>query len=160
MADHDQRPGIALEEALEPQRRFEIEVVRRFVQQQHIGRGKEQRRQRNTHLPAAGVTVERQALHFLIEAETEQDTSGPRRSAVGVDRQQAVMDIAEPVRLGAMIRLIHQLRALNIGGEDGVERGRGAARCFLGDIAEPRAARHFDLALVGLELADDDFHQR
>jgi hypothetical protein len=59
-----------------------------------------------------------------------------------------------------MLGLGHQLGALDIGGEHGLERGRGAARRFLGDVAEPRAARHFDLALVGFELADDDLHQR
>ena len=36
----------------------------------------------------------------------------------------------------------------------------GAARRFLRDIAEPGAARHLDRAVVGIELADEDFHQR
>ena len=41
MADHDQLPRIGAEEIFEPQRRFEIEVVRRFVEQQQIGFGEE-----------------------------------------------------------------------------------------------------------------------
>jgi len=37
VADHDQRALIGLEKALQPQRRLEVEVVRRLVEQQHVG---------------------------------------------------------------------------------------------------------------------------
>ena len=61
VADHDQRAGIALEEVLEPQRRFEVEVVRRLVEQQQVGLGEQQRGERDAHLPAARIAVERPA---------------------------------------------------------------------------------------------------
>ena len=38
VADDDQGTGVGLEEALKPQRCFEIEVVGRLVKQQHVGR--------------------------------------------------------------------------------------------------------------------------
>ena len=101
VADDDQRAGIALEEVLEPQRRFEIEVVRRLVEQQQVGRREQQRGERDAHLPAAREAVERPRLHLLVEAEAEQDPRGPRRRGVGVDRDQPLVDLAEPVGIGA-----------------------------------------------------------
>ncbi len=74
VTDHDQGPGIALQEVLEPQRRFKVEVVRRLVEQQHVGRREQQGSQRDAHLPAARIAVERQALHLLIEAKPQQDS--------------------------------------------------------------------------------------
>ena len=53
VADYQQRAGVALQEVLQPQRRFEIQVVGGLVEQQHVGRGKEQGGQRDAHLPPA-----------------------------------------------------------------------------------------------------------
>jgi len=65
------------------------------------------------------------------------------------------VQIAEPVRIRAVIGLVHQLGALGVGSEHGVERRCGAAGRFLRDIAEPGAAGHLDLAVVRIDLADD-----
>ena len=80
VADDDQRAGIILEEILEPQRRFKVEVVRRLVEQQHVGLGEQQRGERDAHLPPARVAVERVALHLFVEAEPEQDPRGLGRA--------------------------------------------------------------------------------
>jgi hypothetical protein len=69
------------------------------------------------------------------------------------------MNIAEPVGVRAMFRFIEQRGALDIGGEYRFEGSRSAARRFLRDISQPGAARHFDFALVGFELPDNDLHQ-
>ena len=55
------RAAIALEEILQPQRAFEIEIVGGLVQQQQIGRGEQDRRQRHAHAPAAGEFASRAA---------------------------------------------------------------------------------------------------
>jgi hypothetical protein len=60
------------------------------------------------------------------------------------------------VRFGAF----HQLGALGIGGEHGLERAGGAARRFLCDVAQAATARHVDRAAIGLEHARDHAHQR
>ena len=134
-------------------------MVGRFVEQQHVGTGKQESGERHAHLPAARKTVERLGLHRLVEPESEQDARRPRRGAIGVDRQQALVEVAQPMGVGAMFGLVDQARALGIGGEHRFERTGGAARRFLGDIAEPGAARHFNGAAVGLDLADDRLHQ-
>ena len=55
--------------------------------------------------------------------------------------------------------LVEQGRALDVGGEHGLERGGGAGRRLLRDIADPGGARHLGAALVRLEQAGDDPHQ-
>ena len=54
MADDHHRAAIALQEILQPQHAFEVEIVGGLVQQQQIGRGEQDRRQRHAHAPAAG----------------------------------------------------------------------------------------------------------
>ena len=76
MADHDKLPRIGAQEAFKPHRRFEVEVVRRFVEQQQVGVRKEQRGERNAHFPPARKAVERAPLHILVEAEPDQDARG------------------------------------------------------------------------------------
>src|SRR3546814_10752878 len=51
VTDDDELAGIAAQEAFEPHRRFEVEVVRRLVEQQQVGVGEEQRGERDAHLP-------------------------------------------------------------------------------------------------------------
>src|SRR3546814_19424253 len=51
VADHDELARIAAQEAFEPHRRFEVEVVRGFVEQQEVGVREEQSRQCDAHLP-------------------------------------------------------------------------------------------------------------
>ncbi len=52
--DDQRRAGEARQPALQPQRRFEVEVVGRLVQQQQVGVGEQRRGQRHAHPPAAG----------------------------------------------------------------------------------------------------------
>ncbi len=159
MADDNQRAGIILQEILEPQRRFEVEVVRRLVKQQHVGFGEKQRGERDAHLPPARIAVERTGLHLLVESEPEQDSRGPGRRSPCVDRQQPLVKVAQAMGIAAMFGLIHQPRTLGVSGEHGIEWRRGPARRFLRDIAEPRLARHLNGAAVGIELADHHLHQ-
>ena len=53
VADDEDRRRAGLEVVGEPQRALEVEVVGRFVEQQHIGLGKEHRGERHPHAPAA-----------------------------------------------------------------------------------------------------------
>jgi len=51
-----------LEPSLEPAARFDVEIVRRFVEEENVGLLEEDLRQRNAHLPSArelvGIAVE------------------------------------------------------------------------------------------------------
>ncbi len=157
--DHDRR-GIRLEEILEPQHRFEIEVVRRLVEQQQVRRREQQRRERDAHPPAARKSLERLVLHRLVEAEPDQDSRGAGGRRMGVDRVEPLVDLAEPVGIVAVLAFGHQRGTLDVGGEHGLERGGIAPRRFLRDIAEPGAARHFRGSGVRLEHPGDHPYQR
>ena len=159
MADDDHGAAIGLKEILQPQGRFEIEMVRRFVEQQQIRVGEEQSGERHAHLPAARIAVERTALHFLVETEANEDAGGARGRGIGIDRGQPLIDMAEAIGVFGMLRLRHQCGAFLVGGEHGVERGRGARGGFLCDIAEAGVARHVAAALVRVQLADHHLHQ-
>src|SRR5690606_2160098 len=53
MADDQHRVRIGGEITFEPQRAFEVEVVRRLVEEQQLGLEEENGRQSNAHTPAA-----------------------------------------------------------------------------------------------------------
>ena len=160
VADDDQRAGIGLQEILQPQRRLQIEVVRWLVEQHDIGRGEQQAGQRHPHFPPARKAVQRLRLHLLVKTQPDQDAGRAAGGRVGVNRQQAVVNIAQAVRFVAGFAFGQQFGAFNIGGQHGVKRGGGAVGGLLRDIAEAGAARHFDLAVVGFQLADDGLYQR
>src|SRR5690606_12385721 len=115
VTDHDQRSGVGLEEGFQPQRCLEIEVVGRLVQQQNVGCGEQQGCKRDAHLPAAGKAVQRLCLHLFVEAQPEQDASGTRGGGVCVDRQKAIIKIAQPVRIDAVLRFLKEPGTLNVG---------------------------------------------
>src|SRR3546814_6376671 len=62
VADDDKLARIASQEAFQPHRRLQVEVVGRLVEQQQVGVREEQRRKRDAHLPPAREAVERLCL--------------------------------------------------------------------------------------------------
>lgn len=160
MADDDHGAAIGFQEILQPERGFEIEMVRWFVEQQQVGVGEEQRSERHAHFPAARIAVERTPLHFVVEAEAHEDAGGAGRRGIGVDRRQPLIDMAQAIGVFGMLRLRHQFGAFLVGLQHGVERGRGARWGFLRDIAQPRVAGHVARPLIRVELADHHLHQR
>jgi hypothetical protein len=62
VADDQHRRPVAFEEILEPERRLEVEMVGRLVEQQQVRAGEEQGGQRDPHPPAAREAVERLRL--------------------------------------------------------------------------------------------------
>lgn len=67
---------VFLQPRLKPQGAFQIEVVGRFVQQQHIRLGEQGGSQGHAHPPAARELRHRPGLVFLIEAQADQDFGG------------------------------------------------------------------------------------
>ena len=106
VAHHDEACPIGFEEEFEPQRRLEIEMVRRLVEQQQVGLGEQQRRERHPHAPSAGECVERAMLRLLVEAEAGENARGPRRGAMRIDGVQPVMDLADAMRIGCMLDFV------------------------------------------------------
>ena len=93
MADQDQGAAVIAQKPLEPQRGFEVEMIGRLVEQQQVGLGEEDRRERNPHPPAARQICDRPALHHLVEAEPGEDARGPARRRMGVDLDEPGLDL-------------------------------------------------------------------
>ena len=102
MGDGDDGALVGLEEALEPRDRLGVEVVRRLVQQQQVGRGEQHPRERDAPALAAG-----QRGHVSIALRETQCVHRP------VDRR------VEAPCIGAVDLLLH----LRLVGEQRVEVG-------------------------------------
>jgi hypothetical protein len=100
--DHD-RAAEGRQELLEPADRENVEVVRRLVEQHHVGGADQHPRQEHTQLEAAGQRAERIAVPGHGNAETLEHVAGSRLERVAVVHRDAVFQLREPgcVRLGS-----------------------------------------------------------
>ena len=98
-------------------------------------------------------------MHRLVEAEAKENARRPCRSSVGIYREQPIMYIAKPVRIAAVLGLVHQPCALDICRKHRFERSCSPGGRLLRNIAQPRAPRHVDGSLVRIDQADDCLHQ-
>ena len=111
MADHDHADRLPREVALQPGRGGDVEVVRRLVQEHHVGALQEQLRQHHPRLLPAG---ERPGLSGEVrrrEAEATEDLLDPVVDRVGVLMLQAIPQLVVPPRgpvaVGVVLRLGH-----------------------------------------------------
>ena len=102
MADDQDGAAILLDEILQPQHAFQVEIIGGLVEQQKIGRGEQDRGQRHAHAPAAGKFAAGAELVFRRKTQSRQDLSGAGRRGIGVDRIQPVIDFAQLVAVGLM----------------------------------------------------------
>ncbi len=160
MADDHHRAAIALQEVLQPHHAFEIEIIGRLVEQKEVRRAEQDRGEGHAHAPAAGELRTRTKLVGGREAEAGQNLRRPCRRGIGVDRIEPVIDVAQRMRVALMLGGGQQPRALRIGGEHGVEQAHLGARRLLRHRADAPGARPADLAVVGMELAEDHLEQR
>ena len=172
---HHQRALVALEELLEPDQAFEIEMVARLVEQHGVRAHQQDARQRDAHLPAARQRADVAVHHLLAEAEPGEDFARAALERIAVQFLEARLHLAV-----ALDDRLHLVRAVGVGhggfellelGGDGAHRagavhhlGHGAAARHLAhvlaEVADGDAAIDRDLALVGLLLAGDHPEQR
>src|SRR3546814_19734022 len=88
---------------------------------------------------------------LLIEAESYKDSACSGRCTIGVDGDQSIMDVSQPVRVMAGFTFSQERGTLRISGKDGFERRGAADWRFRRNIAEPGVSRHVDAALVRSE---------
>ena len=159
VADQDQSAAIGAQKPLEPQRRLEVEMIGRLVEQQEVGLGEEDCRKRDPHPPAARQICDGPALHRLVETQPGEYARGSARRRMGVDLDQPRLDLGGAQRLGPGLPLGEEAGALMVGGEDRVERARLPARRLLRQKADPIAARQFDRPAIRLRGAADQVQQ-
>ena len=98
--------AIGFEEGFEPQRRLEIEMVRRLVEQQQVGLREQQRRKRHPHAPSAGECVERPMLRLLVEAEAGENARSARAGAPWASIAFSLLvDLADAMRIVGVLGL-------------------------------------------------------
>ena len=160
VADDEKRRGLALEIIGEPEHAFEVEIVGRLVEQQNVGRGKEDRRKRHAHSPAAREFGERAVLRRLVEAEAGENARDPRRGGMGVDVGKPRLDLGDALRIGRCLGLDEEARPLDVGFEHEVDQRLRAARRLLFDAAKPSVLRRKDGAALRRKLAADQAEER
>ena len=134
MGDQQDGAGILAEIILEPEERFQIQMVRRFVQHQQVRLLGQQPRQMRAHHPAAAQLARGAVEIRLLETQAGENL-------LGLGHELAVVLVI--VRHGDV--------------QDGLIADGFA---FLGQIADARAADESHFAGIGFFHAQNDFHER
>ena len=155
MADHQHRVRISGQVIHQPERAFEVEIVRRLVEQQQPRLREQHRGQCHAHPPAARKRRARTRLCRRIEAQPVQDHRGAGRGGMRVDIDKAGLDLGDPVRVGGVLGLVEQCRALDICGQHHFEEGLRSAGGLLGDGADLQALADGDAAALRRRFTTD-----
>ena len=140
---------------------FEIEIVGGLVEQQQVGLGEQNGRERHPHAPAAGKLRAGAPLVLVREAEARQDFGGARGRRMRVDVGEPRLDLGD-----AMVIAL----GLGFAPEGGRARCRPRAprRCRLSlpagascrQTPDAGARRNLDAAALRTDLARDQAEQR
>ena len=167
---HEQRAREGLEELLEPDDGFDVEVVGGLVHQQDVGAAEQHARQRDAHFPAAGERADVAVDLIVVEAEAVEHFARLRFERVAAEVLVFFLHFAEAgedaVHLvgargifhGVLQRfeLVMQVADAAAAGDGFVEHG-AALHLFdvLAEVADGELLRDGDLAFVGVFFADD-----
>ena len=90
-------------------------MVRRLIEQQQIGTGKEQPGERHAHPPAARKRRKRLMLVGFIKSKPSQNACRPCGGAMSIDQVKTFMDIGDFAGVSGGVRPFEQLDPLLIG---------------------------------------------
>ena len=171
---HQQRARQRLQERLEPDDRFDVQVVRRLVHQQHVGPAEEHPGHRHAHLPAA-----RERSHIAVDAlvgETQAMQHFARLAFERVAPEVLVLflHLAKPGehaihvargRIGHRVlkrfELVMQRADPSASGDRFVQhRSPGHFLHVLPEVADGQLLRNGDVAFIGSFFAHDHAEQR
>ena len=175
VAGHQQRPLVVLEEGLQPDQAFEIEMVGGLVEQHAVGSHQQDAGQRHAHLPAARQQPDIAVHPLLAERQPRQHLARAGIERVAVQLLEAPLHLAvaldQGVHVVGLLGIGH--RRLELGDLDRQRahrpdpihhRGDGAHARHLADvlaeIADGHAGIDRHLAVIGLLLARDHPEQR
>jgi hypothetical protein len=100
---HQERAVVILEKTLQPDDRFDIQVVRRLVEQHDLGPHQKNSRQGHAHLPPTRKIPHVAVHHLLREAEAGHDLARPRFQRVAAQLVEARLHMAEAVDQGVQL---------------------------------------------------------
>ena len=148
MADDQHRMRIFAQIAFQPGGAFQIEIVRRLVEQQEVRLREQRAGNRRAHAPAAGEFPRRAREVCMLEAKTHQHLGRAGFGRPGVDVQQAGMDLADPVRIRRRLGFGHQRMSLGIRLKHDLEDRLVRRRNLLRHPAEARPVLQPDRAVL------------
>jgi hypothetical protein len=160
VGDDQDGVGVLDEVGFQPERAFEVEVVRGLVEEEEVGLGEEDGGQGHAHPPAAREVGAGLARLLVGEAQALEDGGGARLAGPGVDVGEAGLDLGDAVGVLGGVGFAEQGLALGVGCEDGVQEGDVVAGNLLRDAADAGAAGDLDGAGVERELAADEAEER
>ena len=175
MADDEHAAMVALEEFFEPFDAFDVEVVRRFVEEQEVRLAHERLREADTRLLAAGEMLDVFLEIFFREAEAIGDAAQAALVVVAAEDFKAVHDAAvviEQCRARFPFRAfrLHALFELGLFRAERTDVVKGVLELLvkraarevgrLLDIANRVIAVPLDTARVVLFLPHEDLHER
>ena len=134
MGDQNQGALIAFKPSFQPDHRIEIEVVRRFIEQQQVRTANQRLREVKAHAPAAGKVAYRAFELFITKAQAVQQAGGARADCPRVDRVQFAVyggDGVPVVTFIGVVELGFQLTELTVAVNHIVQRRFGEGRRFL-----------------------------
>ncbi len=167
---HHQRTRERFEELLQPDDRLDVQVVGRFVHQQHVGPSEQHARQRNAHFPSARQCPDVAIDLVIFEAQAMQYFARLRLERISVEMLVLFLDLTEArenlVHVAGLIGIVHgTMQRLQLvmqiadapAARDGFIENRAALHFFdvLTEVADRHPLRNRDLALVRIFLADD-----
>ena len=167
---HQQRAVVRLEEAFEPDDRFDVEVVGRLVHQQDVGLAEQHARHRDAHLPAARQRADVAVDPLVVEAEAVQHLARLALERVAAEMvvlflhlAEAREDLVHVVGLRGIRHRVLQLFELVMqvadaaAARDRFVEHRAARHLFdvLAEVADRQLLRHGDVALVRPLFARD-----
>ena len=175
MRRHQQRAVVLLEEILQPDQAFEVEMVGGLVEQHAVGPHQQDAGERHAHLPAAGEQADVAVHAFLAEAQAREHLARPGLQRIAIQLLEAPLHLAialdDGVHVAGLLGIDHRgLEPGHLGGQrthrpDAIHHlGDRAPARHLADILAEIADRHAGidrhLAIVGLLLAGDHAEKR
>jgi hypothetical protein len=167
---HQQRPLVRCQEALQPDDRFDVQVVRGLVEEHGVRAHEQDAGQPHPHLPAARESADVAVHHLLREAQPGQDLPGPGLERVTAElvetglhlseARQHRVELAGAPRVGQRVLELSQLHAhrgdlARAGHHLGDGGAAGHLAHVLAEVADADAAIDRHLALVGRLLLHD-----
>ena len=169
MRDDDHRRVVLVERLLEPTNRVDVEVVGRFVEQQHVRLREQRLREQHAQLPARRDVAHRAVVEFLLDADAEQQRTRARLGVVaavfgelafGFGGVHVVVVGGFRVRVDR-VTLGHGGPHFGVAHHHDVEHAHVFVReLVLAQLAETHVRLQRDVAGARLEVAAEDLHER
>ena len=160
VADDQHRMRIGGDEILKPEHAFEIEIVRRLVEEQDIGLCEQPARQRDPHAPSAGELGAGALMRLFIETEPGKNPGRASGGGMRIDIAEPRVDFADAMRIVGRLGLRSERGQLGVRRQHRFEQRLRATRRFLRNMREPGILGKADGPVIGMKLTRNQAQER